>query len=109
MRPVEFHPAARSDLLDQAEYYDSEGGEELSSRFMRQCEAGFERLAKFPASGAPTRIRHTRLRDCRFILVPGFDQILIFYLVAQQSVVIVRVLHGARDIEALLEAEEHKP
>jgi hypothetical protein len=35
MRPVVILPAARIDLLEQAEYYDSEGGEELGDRFNR--------------------------------------------------------------------------
>ena len=48
MRRVVILPAASTDLLKQAEYYDSEGGEELGDRFLAECEAGFARWLRFP-------------------------------------------------------------
>jgi toxin ParE1/3/4 len=94
-------PAAQNDLLDQAEYYDSQGGETLGNRFLARCEAGFERIAAFPESGTRVRLRHPKLKGCRFILVPDFDKILIFYKSSEGKIQIVRVLHGARNIETL--------
>ena len=93
-------PAARGDLLDQAQYYDSQGGDALGNRFLRQCEAAFARLLRFPESGASVLHRHPRLVDCRFVPVPGFDAMLIFYRLTVDQIQIVRLLHGARDIEA---------
>jgi toxin ParE1/3/4 len=101
MLPVVILPAARLDLLEQAEYYDSEGGEDLGNRFIANCEAGFARLAVFPESGTRVRLKHPELKDCRFILAPGFEKILIFYKLSDNKVQVVRVLHGARDIESV--------
>ena len=88
-------PAARLDLLGQTEYYDSQGGDELGDRFVRQCEAAFERLLRFPKSGAPVPCRSPRLVHCRFIPVPDFDSILIFYRLTVDQVQIVRFMERA--------------
>ena len=102
MLPIVVRPAARNDQLDIAEYYDAEGGEALGDRFIRQCDAGFERLSQFPESGSLVRSTHPKLEGCRFSLVPVFDKILIFYKVLPDRVEIVRILHGARNIEEAL-------
>jgi plasmid stabilization system protein ParE len=80
MLPVTLLPAAENDLLEQAEYYDAKGGEALGNRFVAACESGFERLSSFPESGAPLRFPNPRLEGLRFILVPDFENILIFYI-----------------------------
>jgi len=102
MLPVVILPAARIDMLEQAEYYDSEGGEGLGNLSIVKCESGFGRLASFPESGTTVRLKHPQLKACRFILTPGFEKILIFYRLRDNAIQIVRVLHGARDIESVL-------
>ena len=95
-------PAAENDLLDQAEYYDAQSGMALGDRFIAACEEGFARLAAFPESGTALPFKHSRLQTIRFILVPGFDSILILYTFSGDQVRVVRVLHGKRDVERLL-------
>ena len=68
--------------------------------FLNRCQEAFARLAEFPKSGTHVRYRHPLLEGCRFILVPEFDKILVFYRIAGGQLEIVRILHGARDIEA---------
>jgi plasmid stabilization system protein ParE len=43
------------------------------------------------------RVRSSPLR--------GFSEIRVYYLVSEQTVRVVRVLHGKRDIDAMLEVE----
>lgn len=93
----------RRDQLDQAEYFDSVGGEALGDRFLDGCQNAFDRLAAYPESGTIVRYRNAALVGCRFILVPGFEKILIFYRIAKDRIEIIRVLHGARDLESLLD------
>jgi plasmid stabilization system protein ParE len=103
MLPVVVRPAARNDQLDIAEYYDAAGGDALGNRFLQQCDAGFDRLAQFPLSGTLVRHKHPKLEGCRFIPVPKFDRILIFYRASEDKVEIVRIIDGARDIAAALD------
>jgi toxin ParE1/3/4 len=102
MLPVVVRPGARNDQLDIAEYYDREAGETLGNRFIQQCDAGLERLSRFPESGTLVRYKHPKLEGCRFILVPEFDNILIFYKALRDHIEIIRILHGARDLEEVL-------
>ena len=48
---------------------------------------------------------HPALGDIRVVAVSGFRSYLVFSRTAADSVEIVRVLHGARDILSALEAE----
>ena len=91
-------PVARNDQLELARYYDAEGGEALGDRFIEQCDAGFKRLSKFPESGTGVRHKHLQLEGCRFILVPGFEKIVMFYRPMKDRIEIIRILHGGRDI-----------
>ena len=101
--PIFIRPASRSDQLEIAEYYDAEGGQALGDRFINQCLLGFARLKEFPESGSRLRFNHPSLKNCRFILVPDFKKILIFYLNLPGRIEIIRLLHGSRDIEEALE------
>lgn len=102
MRQVIILPAARIDMLEQAEYYDSEGGEHsatVSSLNVSQLRTA----AAFPESGTRVRLKHPLLKGCRCILAPEFEKVLIFYTLSNEEVQIVRVFHGARDIESVLD------
>lgn len=102
MLPVVLRPAARTDQLDIAVYYDGAGGEAAGNRFIDQCDVAFERLTRFPESGTLVRYKHPKLEGCRFILVPGYEKILIFYKALRDRIEVVRILHGARNIEEAL-------
>lgn len=105
MAVVRLLPAAEQDLLDRAEYYDTQSDTALGDRFLQACEAGFARLATFPESGTALRFHHPRLQAIRFILVPGFENILIYYRFAHNQVRVIRVLHGKQHVEQNLDGE----
>ncbi len=102
MQLIVVRPSARRDQLKLAEYYDSESSDALGDRFLFECDAGMERLCRFPESGAVVAHRHSKLYGCRMIPVPGFEKILIFYKALPNCIEIIRVLHGARDLEGTL-------
>jgi len=70
---------------------------EVATRFVREIKAAFDPVRRFPLA-APTRDR----------LAPGLrvtfhGAYAIYYRPLADAVVIVRVLHGARDIGAFAE------
>ena len=74
-----------------------EASEAIATRFIQSIEATFEPLRHFPLSG-PARTQ----------LAPGLrvafqNPYAIYYLPQPDAVVIVRVIHGARDITAIAE------
>jgi len=97
-------PAARADLLAQWDYYaDDVGDPDLADRFVARAETTFKKLARAPGLGRPRSFRHPRMQKLRFWKVDDFPKHLIFYrpLPDERGVQIIRVVHGARDLEAV--------
>ncbi len=99
-------PRADADLDAAAEYYANEAGVAVALRFLRAVERAYEFLASRPKAGSPGQYHSRKLEGIRRWPVPEFENYLVFYRMAGGSVEIVRVLHGARDIESLFEVEE---
>ena len=62
-------------------------------------------LLKWPERGTPCRFRSAALRDLRWIPVPGFPRHMVFYryLDREKAILVVQVMHGARNLETLLD------
>jgi toxin ParE1/3/4 len=73
------------------------------NRFLDACEVTFELLAKSPQIGAIYPTKNARLGGLRVFRIKGFPNHLTFYLERQDGIEIVRVVHGARDLDAALQ------
>ena len=60
-------------------------------------------LAENPGIGARRIVREPRLKDLRSWPVSGYRNYLVFYLPAGDGIDVVRVLHGARTVDLLVE------
>jgi len=58
-----------------------------------------------PQGGAPKRLSREALRGMRSWPVKGFEDVRVYYLAHEGGVRVVRVLHGKRDINSILEKE----
>jgi toxin ParE1/3/4 len=94
---------ARRDILSNAAYIEEHGGEETAQRFLDATQSTFEALAKMPKLGVLCAFRSPALRHLRRWPVKGFENWLIFYLPKRRGVEIIHLIHGARDIESLLD------
>ncbi len=93
-------PKAREDLLDLASYTAQEDfGAAL--RFLDAAEVAFCLLANRPDLGTVCRFRSAQAAGIRVWSIKGFQNYLIFYRPIGDAVEVIRVLHGARDLEAL--------
>ena len=96
--------AARQDILRQFSYYLIEQAAAAAvEKFLDAIERAIELLSQFPTAGNPKSFKNPRLAGLRSLGVRGFPAIRIYYLVAEDELRIVRVLHGKRDINPLLE------
>ena len=98
-------PAARADLVAQWVFYaDDVGNPELADRFAACAESTFKKLAHTPGLGRSRQFRSPKAKNLRSWKVADFPKHLIFYrpLPDERGVEIIRVLHGARDLDALL-------
>lgn len=98
MKRCVFSPRARSDfdeILDHIGKTDPDSALDFVTRLQLMCD----RLAQMPEMG---RKRDDLLPDIRGFPV---ERYIIFYRVLGTGVEIVRVLHGARDIESIFSDE----
>ena len=99
--------AARRDLVEHFVYLAENAGLDTGERFLTNVEASFSDLADQPMIGAPLTLQwqHLALAGMRKWRVKDFENHLIFYLPRADGVLIVRVLHAARDWWSVLGIE----
>jgi toxin ParE1/3/4 len=97
-------PAADRDLDDQAASLASQASLETALLFYDAARTTVARIAKMPSIGERWPSADPRLADLRVWRLEGFEEHLIFYRPAAEGIEVVRVLHGARDIENVLES-----
>jgi toxin ParE1/3/4 len=91
---------ARSDLIGIALHIGRDS-EAAASRFLKAAEETFEQLLRSPQLGAMGEFRSRHLEGIRRWRVNGFENFLVFYRPVDDGIEIIRILHGARDIESL--------
>ena len=101
---AEIRPQARSDVVELATYIGIDSVL-AANRFLDAAEKTFELFAQSPQIGAVYPTKNERLHGLRVVRVQGFPNHLAFYLERNYGIEIVRVLHGARDLDAALEGE----
>jgi toxin ParE1/3/4 len=99
--PLTLSELAVADILEQAEWYGAQSGVKLMMRWEKAITASLLRILRNPRAGAPCSFEANELRGMRRVMVAGFPKHLIFYRTQKSKVVVLRVIHGARDLESL--------
>jgi len=95
--PVRFRPQARRDLVLLYRYLERRFSDDSALLYIQRVEAACRALATAPQRGNPVSDRDPELR------VVGFERrVSILFRVAEDSVQIVRVLYGGRDVQHAL-------
>jgi toxin ParE1/3/4 len=76
---------------------------DAAAKFLDALERDYLKLLRMPGMGAKREFENPRFVDLRSWPVSGFRNYLIFYRRISSGIEIVRVLHGARDIESIFE------
>jgi toxin ParE1/3/4 len=101
-----FRPRARLDLTEQFSYLADRATAEVAERYFAAVDQTCARLAKQPRSGTTYDSGVARLEGMRRVPVSGFTAYLLFYVSRAGGIDVVRVLHGAQDIEHLFAEQE---
>jgi len=96
-----FSDAAVTDFLEQAEWYERQSGARLANRWERAVTTSLFKLTKTPNIGTRCNFASKDLANLRRIAIDGFPRHLIFYKTQASEVLIIRIVHGARDLERL--------
>jgi toxin ParE1/3/4 len=93
---------AVADILAQADWYKLQSDRRLAERWERAVTSSILRLVRTPRAGALCGFKPEALRATRRLPVTGFSAHLIFYNLLVNQIHVLRVVHGARDLERLL-------
>ena len=105
-RPVRLQvlPAAAHSIVEQADYYELKQNEVLALRWQLAVDKAIQSLLRSPRKGSPCRFPSPLLADLRRIPIPRFPKHYVFYRFTeeQNTLIVINVIHGARDLESLL-------
>jgi toxin ParE1/3/4 len=97
---VRWRPTARNDLLQLAHWIANDN-QDAAQRFLDAAREATDLLAQLPRLGPSGRFRSRGLRRVRIWPIRGFDRILLIYATDRVGIDVLRVVHGARDLDAL--------
>lgn len=104
---VSYRQAASDDLIRQFRYYLTVVDvPEIAIRFRGAVRQTIESLQLNPLVGPRYFSDNPQLQNLRSWPVVGFEAIRVYYLVDEELVQVIRVLHGKRDVKRILEDEE---
>lgn len=103
---LSYRDGARQDLISTYRRFTREAGVGVADRFLRSAESRFRRLADMPGIGTRYDLDNPLVGELRFLpLTARFRQYIVLYRPVAAGIEIVRVLHGARDIQTILAGE----
>ena len=87
---------ARKDIIELLHYFD-EQDPNLADRFLWYLQETYDMIAHMPELGELCAFGHPAMQNVRVRRIMKFSKYLIFYRIEADNIVILRVLHGARD------------
>ena len=103
---VIYRQIARDDVLRQFRYYlVTRDVPEIALRFREAVRKTIRVISAKPLIPPPCQLANRRLHNLRSWPVARFDSIRIYFLLENDIIQVVRILHGKRNIRAIL-AEE---
>ncbi len=103
---VSYRQAASDDVVRQFRYYlVTLNLPEVAVRFRTAVRRTVQSLQQHPLVGPRYRSSNPQLQNLRTWAVAGFEAIRIYYLLDEDTLRIIRILHGKRDVKRLLEGE----
>lgn len=100
-RQIVLTGAAVNDILEQAAWYQEQSGVKLADRWEKAVSSVLLRAMANPAAGTPCTFKAAELTGVRRAPVPRFPKHLVFYRFRNNELIILRIVHGARDLESL--------
>lgn len=98
---IDRKPQAKLDLL-QHFIYIGQYNLDAAERILMVVGETFEKLAAMPGMGGKREFRKPELVGIRSWVVTGFKNYVIFYKEIPGGIEVLRVLHGARDVDRVL-------
>lgn len=91
-------PQAERDI-EECFVYIGEENLDTAVHFLVAVEDSIEEIGRNPFIGKQREFKSSQLTNLRMWLVKGFSNYQIYYTVEAETIEIIRVLHGARDVD----------
>jgi toxin ParE1/3/4 len=103
---VYYRQTASDDVALQFRYYlVTLNLPDVALQFRGAIRRTVQSLRQHPLSGPHYRMSNPQLRNLRSWPVLGFEVIRIYYLLDEDTIRVIRILHGKRDVKGILEEE----
>ena len=103
MRKVHLSPQADQDIDKQFAYLAKQASIDVALRLLEATQEAFQTLEQMPEMGVKRDFRNPALKGVRMWPIKGFQHYLVFYRPTDKGIEVIRILHTARDIRALLD------
>ena len=101
-------PQAEREIMQIAYYFADEASYDVSDRFLRAVDKATRQIVNMPGVGALRDYDNPELIGMRMLPLPKFLKYLLFYRLADEDIEILRVLHGARDLQAIFGPDDEE-
>lgn len=98
---ITFSETAVADILEQADWYEAQSDQRLATRWAKAVTSTLLRISRNPRAGSPCTFRSAELHNVRRAPVAGFAKHLVFYQFYDNGILVLRIVHGARNLENL--------
>lgn len=95
-------PQAERDI-EECFVYIAEDNLDAGVVFLVAVEDSLEQLARFPLLGKTRLFQNKQFQNIRMWKVKGYENYLVFYMVSEDAIEVIRVLHSSRDIKGLFD------
>lgn len=103
---ISYRQAASDDVVRQFRYYlVTLNLPDIAVRFRDAVRRTVESLREHPFVGPRYGSSSPQLQNLRSWPVAGFEAIRIYYLLDEDAIRVIRILHGKRDVKRILERE----
>jgi toxin ParE1/3/4 len=92
---------AKRDLIEIATHIGNDSPRH-AARFLHAARADIRKLAAMPGIGSLRELHNARLIGTRSWPISGFRNYLVFYRPLDDGIEVVRVPHGARDVDQIV-------
>lgn len=93
--------SVHNDLHEITAYLDDKNVK-VANRFIEGVLDALAGLAQMPGKGSPKPFRSSHPLPIRSWLVPGFENYVIYYVVEGNALIVLAILHGARNVRRIL-------
>jgi toxin ParE1/3/4 len=94
-------PIVIQDLVTYSDYISIDNLD-AGDRFLYAAEATFQQIARTPGIGRLSGFTDPSMSQIRQYPVKGFKKYLVIYQLIDDTIDVIRVIHGSRDLEHIL-------